>query len=62
MMWLLLLALVLVLYQTGVFSQLMNSSRKQDKDARDLLDERYARGEVSTSEYNQIKETLNNHS
>lgn len=62
MLWLLLLVLVLILYQTGVFSQLMNSSNNHDKDALELLNERYARGEVTTSEYNEIKATLNNHS
>lgn len=64
MLWLLLLVLVVVLYQSGVFNQVYNNfphgsgNNAQDKTALDVLDERYARGELSTDEYRQIKETL----
>ena len=59
MLWLLLLVLLVVLYQAGVFNQLMNSGHPPEKSALDVLNERYARGEVSTDEYEQIKATLN---
>ncbi len=58
MLWLLLLVLLVVLYQAGVFNQLLNSAQSPDKSALDVLNERYARGEVSTDEYEQIKATL----
>lgn len=58
MLWLLLLVLLVVLYQAGVFNQLMNSDQAPDKSPLDVLNERYARGEVSTDEYEQIKATL----
>ena len=58
MLWLLLLVLLVVLYQTGIFNQLLNPGQSPDKSALDVLNERYARGEVSTDEYEQIKATL----
>ena len=41
------------------FNPFMNSGHPPEKSALDILNERYARGEVSTDEYEQIKTTLN---
>ena len=59
MLWLFLLVLLIVLYQAGVFNPFMNSGHSPEKSALDILNERYARGEVSTDEYEQIKTSLN---
>ena len=61
MLWLLLLA-VLVLFlmshrQSGLFESFQPRNDQEPK-ALNVLNERYARGEISTVEYNAMKKTL----
>jgi len=59
MMWLLLLLLVLILYNSGIFDNMGGQSNShQQANARNLLDERYARGELTTDEYDTMRNNL----
>lgn len=59
MLWLLLLLIGLILYFSGAFNGLDEQLNfHQQVNALDLLDERYARGELSTDEYDAMKKNL----
>ena len=59
MLWLLLLLIGLVLYSSGAFNGLDGQlNTYKQANAMDLLDERYARGELSTDEYDTMKKNL----
>ncbi len=59
MLWLLLLLVGLVLYSSGAFNGLGGQlNTHKQANAMDLLDERYARGELSTDEYDTMKNNL----
>ena len=52
--WLLLVILVVLLFR-GIFG---GNGNRVDKSARDILDERFARGEIQKEEYEERKRTL----
>ncbi len=59
MLWLFLLLVGLVLYSSGAFNGLGGQLNTHNQaNAMDLLDERYARGELSTDEYDTMKKNL----
>jgi hypothetical protein len=58
MLWLLLLLVGLVLYSSGAFNSLGGQlDTHKHANAMDLLDERYARSELSTNEYDTMKKS-----
>ena len=59
MLWLFLLLIVLVLFLSGAFNGL-DWPKDTDKqpNALDILNERYARGELSTDEYDAMKKKM----
>ncbi len=59
MLWLFLLLIVLVLFLSGAFNGLdwpLNTDKQPN--ALDILNERYARGELSTDEYDVMKKNM----
>lgn len=62
MLWFLLLLFVLTVYFSGAFNAYSTDRQTQNKpDALSVLNERYARGELSTSEYTAMKRNLTTH-
>ena len=59
MLWFILLLVVIILYSSGEFNGLNGQLQKKKKDnALDVLDERYALGELSSDEYDTMKKNL----
>jgi uncharacterized membrane protein len=61
MLWLLLFVFFGALYmshQSGYLTRALPESHRKHNNAQDVLDERYARGELDTDEYEAMKSTL----
>ncbi len=58
MLWLLLLSVALFLYYSGAFNKLFTTEQHPPADALNVLNERYARGELTTAEYDMMKKNL----
>ena len=59
MLWFILLLVVIILYSSGEFNGLNGQLHTNKKDnALDVLDERYALGELSSDEYDTMKKNL----